>query len=697
MRIPEPMHPGAAGTATGASNKQNVIGQHQYITAGDGVEYAELPEAMLQARRWLVWRSEDARKVPYYASNRRRNGKLDSEQDVAQFGTFEQALAVVSRFDGLAFALGPDGTGNHWQGIDLDDVAEYGLHHVVDDLPGYTEKSPSGAGWHAIGYGRSFDNLGSNKTGVEAYSAARFFTVTGDCAGLHEPECLADFVENQLVPIHRKREKSHDSAAQRVVSDEVIADLRSALNAINADDRDAWVKVGHALRELGDIGRGLWLDWSQTSDKWQPGDAQQWSTFRPVSSIGVESVFHEAQSRGWLNPRSNAANTTSSTSADTDTIAPLVDPATVTVGDMIDMPPPPRRWLLDKLLPLGVAGVLAAGGTTGKSFFVIQLAVAIVTGKPFFGIEVGEPGGALIVSAEDDREEVWRRLWRIVHHMEHGGDLTSSHKQLIRDRLFITSRVGEDNRLTAESNREVIRTYRDMSITALVELLPAPINLIALDPLARFRGGDENNNDHATRFVEVVEALRGDTGATILLPHHVSKAGLGADAERLSVEAVRGATALVDGFRWTAAMAKLRKDAASDYGIEPENAGSYVRVDLVKGNYGPPWSGMWLERLDGGVLVPVELERQKGGKKRQQDQDRYKEVLGKLQGFIRQRQEQGKPLTRYKLRTFAGRDGIFGVGDQTLRAILERAIAESHIGEREKPDGTGKELHTWIR
>ncbi len=26
-------------------------------------------------------------------------------------------------------------------------------------------------------------------------------------------------------------------------------------------------RMGHALRELNDLGRGIWIEWSQTSDK----------------------------------------------------------------------------------------------------------------------------------------------------------------------------------------------------------------------------------------------------------------------------------------------------------------------------------------------------------------------------------------------------------------------------------------------
>ena len=60
-------------------------------------------------------------------------------------------------------------------GTDLDGVdSNPALQLLADELPGYTETSPSGNGYHAIGYGKPFPALGSNSTGIEAYSSGRF-------------------------------------------------------------------------------------------------------------------------------------------------------------------------------------------------------------------------------------------------------------------------------------------------------------------------------------------------------------------------------------------------------------------------------------------------------------------------------------------------------------------------------------------
>lgn len=143
-------------------------------------------QQMREAKRWLLWKRIGTRKVPYYANGETRKGKLDTPEDQARLVTFEQAARAYKWGDwsGVGFALGPDGNGGCWQGIDFDHLSEHPeLQALVDQLPGYVERSPSGDGVHAIGYGQSFETLSQDGSGIEAYSKARYFTVTGDAWG----------------------------------------------------------------------------------------------------------------------------------------------------------------------------------------------------------------------------------------------------------------------------------------------------------------------------------------------------------------------------------------------------------------------------------------------------------------------------------------------------------------------------------
>jgi hypothetical protein len=81
-----------------------------------------------------------------------------------------------------------------------------------------------------------------------------------------------------------------------------IQHLRSALLHLRADDRKDWIKAGLALKNLGEVGRGLWIEWSMTSKKYDPLEAADaWESLDPTS-IDYRHIFSEAQRQGWVNP-----------------------------------------------------------------------------------------------------------------------------------------------------------------------------------------------------------------------------------------------------------------------------------------------------------------------------------------------------------------------------------------------------------
>lgn len=194
---------------------------------------SSIPQAMQHARRWLVWRAipKDGRivKQPFYVGGKPRQGKLDAPEDLAALATFDHALKALKNgtYTGLGFALGPDETNNVWQGIDLDHIDERPeLAALGESLPGYVERSPSGTGLHAIGYGQSFKSLGSNTTGIEAYAKGRYFTVTGDAIG-GDIEDVSAFVEGTLSPLHHPEAKAKATPQPAASADSFFAKVNA--------------------------------------------------------------------------------------------------------------------------------------------------------------------------------------------------------------------------------------------------------------------------------------------------------------------------------------------------------------------------------------------------------------------------------------------------------------------------------------
>lgn len=103
----------------------------------------------------------------------------------------------------------------------------------------------------------------------------------------------------------------------RYATPEQVAELREALTYIEAEDRDTWINVGMALATIGAVGWELWNDWSQTSDKYDRQDQTRvWRSFKRNNGRNIESIFYEAQLKGWVNPLGMTA-------------APLPEPETV--------------------------------------------------------------------------------------------------------------------------------------------------------------------------------------------------------------------------------------------------------------------------------------------------------------------------------------------------------------------------------
>ena len=367
-------------------------------------------------------------------------------------------------------------------------------------------------------------------------------------------------------------------------------------------------------------------------------------------------------------------------------IQPLFDPADFRFDRFLKSDPPKRKWVIEGVLPLGVAGLLASMGGAGKSFFMYQLGLCITTGRPFLGMEMGEPGGFLYLAAEDDEAELHRRgLTLIEHYQRMAGPFD---RKAVAEQLYVVPRVASDNLLTHAGGAG------EVHLTALVERIVksaiqiSDLRMIVLDPVSRFRGGGANNEEDNTRFVEALEVIREATGATVLGLAHLSQAGI---KDGGGQEIVRGSTALVDGVRWVATLQRLRRDQAANYGVMKEEADRYLRLEIPKSNYTAPFAGLWLKREAGGVMVPTELEERAGTRAQKRTEAQYLDILARIQELL---QEEG-PLTATRIeKEYAGELGVLGAGQKKVRDVLTRAVKNGDLTRQpNRGKGGGQLLH----
>ena len=273
--------------------------------------------------------------------------------------------------------------------------------------------------------------------------------------------------------------------------------------------------------------------------------------------------------------------------------------------------PPPRRWLLMRqgkngdvgMFPAGKVGILSAPGGTGKTMALAGLALAVATGRAWLQAggagDKGKPGGlgfpvasrgrVALLLGEEDAEDIGSRLYYSARLM----DLTADEAELAARRVIVGPLAGEDVSLVTEDGE---LSARAAALYARLEALSDendPWALILVDPLSRFGGiGAEADNALATRAIQALERLTRLPGRpAVLMAHHERKGG-GEGAE-----AVRGASAIVDGARWVARLSPVKTMMGRRW--TTKNGDRCVTFEVVKTNYGPPLDGPRVLVLDG--------------------------------------------------------------------------------------------------
>ena len=354
---------------------------------------------------------------------------------------------------------------------------------------------------------------------------------------------------------------------------------------------------------------------------------------------------------------------------------PLFDLSAGRIDRYLASNPPPRRWILKDLVVLGKAAAIIAPGGSSKSQWLLQLAVGVASGLPVADHwEDGEPGSVLVFFAEDDEDEIHRRLKRITDHLTMEGP--AQELQGIEDRLYIYSTIGKDTLLTKrDTSGEVSSTGIVQGILQMAEKINN-LKLIIIDPASRFRGGEENSNEDATRFVEALETLAKRTGATVMIAHHTNKGSYSQDHEP-GQGASRGASALTDGLRWQMNLGRLTPAQLSAIGASKEQSGQYLAATVTKTNYSAFPAPVLLECLDRGYLTAISAAQS-------QQCTQTQAILGIL-GILRVLAAQQKPITTRRLEEdHGGVGGALKRPKHEIRGIVKLAVQRGLLsgGER---------------
>ena len=208
---------------------------------------------------------------------------------------------------------------------------------------------------------------------------------------------------------------------------------------------------------------------------------------------------------------------------------------------------PEQEYLIGNTIPLGVPTIFAAAGDSGKGMMTLDLAMKVASGEPMqssFGGIVSTHGDAIILSAEDDKDEMHRRIERM-DPMGKRREYPNNLKILPLPNLggvFPIMQKIDNSYVMGEEFGRIYDQILEMQNLAL----------LVIDPMASFVHADVNADPAAgAAFMGMLAQISTETGATVMVNHHMAKIK---DNDPVTTpeqarNLIRGTSAIVDGVR----------------------------------------------------------------------------------------------------------------------------------------------------
>jgi hypothetical protein len=234
--------------------------------------------------------------------------------------------------------------------------------------------------------------------------------------------------------------------------------------------------------------------------------------------------------------------------------------------------PPPRGWLLGHTFARKFMSSILADGGVGKTALRYAQALSLASGRMLTGEHVFQRARVLIVSLEDDADELRRRILaaRLHHRIDRGA---------LRGWLFLSAPGGAAGKLMSTDNkgRAVVGELAANIEAAIVQ---HNIDLVMLDPFVKAHSVEENKNSIIDDVAQVLTDLATEHNIAVDAPHHVSKG----PADPGNANRSRGASAMVNAGRLVYTLTVMNSEEAKTFGVPEEERKSYVRVDSGKVN-----------------------------------------------------------------------------------------------------------------
>ena len=221
----------------------------------------------------------------------------------------------------------------------------------------------------------------------------------------------------------------------------------------------------------------------------------------PLSREELEREVFPALSRNWDRPQKPK-------------LPPFSKPR-ILPGEL----PPLKPELIAGILRQGHKFQLSAPSKAGKSFLLIELAVALASGGYWLGLKCKQ-GKVLYLNLEIDAASFDNRLERVCK-------ATQARPEQVAENILIWHLRGFTRPL-----EELLEPLREQ-----IRITGAELEAVIIDPVYKLGLGDENSAEAVGKFCNEIDQLAETTQAAVIYAHHHSK---GAQGRKSSIDRASG-------------------------------------------------------------------------------------------------------------------------------------------------------------
>lgn len=417
------------------------------------------------------------------------------------------------RFHGVGMSL----TGaNDLLVIDLDHAINQDgsikphARELLEEIPGFVERSVSGVGFHIFTTCSDWDSayLANHGMGVEVFRSARYIAITGDEDEAYSKPLPKTSVDVSILNQYfTSKKKTQDFEFHKPIDPNwSIERIESELFSFFPDDLsyDDWLDAGMALHHQTDGSDDGYECFDRLSARGsnypamgQPTTLDKWNSFgknpnRSQKTIGTLIYLKQRFEQEKRYQSSGNGEPLISKIKDARKQIKKID------------------WLVDGVIKQGTLVMFGGMPSGGKTYLAIELMMSIASGHRFLGKYDAKQGDAVYIACEG-RDSVLRRVGAWVHLKNNGEDVESAY--ISNREMVVTAPEKAD-----VSIERFVQAFADQGIN------PA---CVFVDTMNYSLGAakENNANDMTEYFRRLADAFIRRFGCAVVLVHHTSKDG----------------------------------------------------------------------------------------------------------------------------------------------------------------------------